>query len=173
MIIATATLALLSCIGHLSLGKSPDGAHLAYMLATAPIRALAIRAEALGAKDSLLLRPQTFVSEWRQLSKRLRHTTELPSISATTQFSKQEITNGWVLARVRLQRLLSLSPRPSLSEVEDARFILDVYELLYDGLLLGEYRVYERRLMLKRAKEMIGEKDFYAGKLPRTATPAR
>ena len=173
MITAIATLVLLSCIGHPSLGKSPDGAQLAYMLATAPIRALAIRAEVLGAKDSLLLCPQTLVSDWRQLLKMLRHAKLLPGISASSQFHKQEIANGLALARVRLQRLLSLSPSPSLSEIEDARFILDVHELLYDGLLLGEYRVYERRLMLKRAKEMIGEKDFNAGKLPRIASSSR
>lgn len=54
--------------------------------------------------------------------------------------------------------------REALSE---ARQIHRLYDLLYFAYQpRGHHSAYERRVWLKQAIELLGEEDFYAGKLP-------
>ena len=152
---------------------SRDGHQAAYTLAIAPIRALAIHVEILGAKDTILTAPNRFVSDCDEILRRVHLTARLPAISGSQQFDRESLGHHWMVAKARFQAALRNSYRLSREELAEARFVFEVYDLLHDALCMGDYRVFDRRLMLSRVRLMIGETDFNAGILPRIASTAR
>ena len=172
MIIVPVILALLSSEGLAGSRLSPDTGQAVYMLLLSPARAIAMRAELLGAKDALLSNWSRCASDWKEILARAILSKSLPAISRTVQFSQRELAARWLVAKIRLSNYLHHFPKASREEIEDARFVFEVHDLLHDALLLGDHRVFERRLKLSQARRMIGERDFNAGKLPRIAAPA-
>ena len=132
-----------------------------------------MRAELLGTNDHFLVDPALLTRELPEILSRLKKTNALPKLRNTRQFNRDHLCHGWLVAKIRLNNYLRYSPRATREEIDDARFVFEVHDLLQDALLLGDYRVFERRLKLSQARRMIGERDFNAGKLPRAAAPAR
>ena len=171
MITVIVALALLSSEGLTGWRLSPDISRTKYIFLLSPVRAIAVRAEILGTKESLLVSQEAWQKDCKRILFRIQRTLKLPILSSASKFDYKEILIGRTRAELRVRHLQEIN-RWDWSSIQEARRVLYIYEMLADSIAYREYRPFEARLLLKRVMESLGE-DFDAGKLPRIAAPAR
>ena len=172
MITVIVALALLSLEGLTESRLSQDTSQVAYMLLLSPVRAIAVRAELLGTKESFLISTRECLEDFRKLSFRTKKAGSLPRLRVLSQFYAKEVLCGRRCAAAYVRHLEELNRqdfnRWDLVSIREARQVLYIYEMLADSIAYREYRPFEARVLLKRVMEALGD-DFDVGKLPNPA----
>jgi hypothetical protein len=154
---------------------APEGAGLegyAYLRPT--VQALAVQWEVLDPREVryILARPEDFVADLTLLRRRFQDLANAPNLSDGLRFPDRATVNDFLAFNRAYRQHIDVRQPVELAHWWELRTALQETDQLYQiwdmvrDARCDYYYVTVRRQALKRLRELIGEEDYYAGRLP-------
>jgi hypothetical protein len=139
-----------------------------------PLRALAIQWEILDPREApfMLARPEEFPDDLNMLRRRYQELADAPSVHDALRFPTRAVVTDYLDFNRSYRRYLDMRQPVDRARWWEYQTALEETEQLYhiwDTVRDARcecYYVHIRRRALKSLRSMIGDEDYYAGKLP-------